>query len=68
MRDCNIDHLLPRALGGTNDFSNLVMSCKPCNTGKADRAPTEAELKRRAETHSRGQTSCESSIPLYNKG
>lgn len=27
----SIDHLVPRALGGTTDLENLVCSCIPCN-------------------------------------
>lgn len=30
-----IDHLHPRAKGGTNRISNLVLACGPCNQGKA---------------------------------
>ena len=30
-----IDHVQPRALGGSNDDTNLVSSCQDCNTGKA---------------------------------
>ena len=29
-----IDHVLPVALGGTNDEANLVASCEVCNLGK----------------------------------
>lgn len=31
-----VDHLTPRALGGSNDISNLVLCCRPCNNAKAD--------------------------------
>lgn len=30
----HVDHRIPRALGGTNDPSNLVASCATCNVGK----------------------------------
>jgi hypothetical protein len=30
-----VDHVLPVALDGSNDESNLAASCKPCNQGKA---------------------------------
>lgn len=33
----NVDHIVPVAKGGTNDIVNLVTSCQPCNSGKADR-------------------------------
>jgi len=29
-----IDHVTPRAKGGSNKPSNLVTSCKPCNAAK----------------------------------
>jgi len=32
-----VDHVKPRSKGGTNDPSNLVTSCEPCNAGKSDR-------------------------------
>lgn len=28
------DHVVPKALGGRDEMSNLVASCKPCNTKK----------------------------------
>ena len=33
--DMTIDHIKPRALGGSNDLSNLLFSCKSCNSAKA---------------------------------
>ncbi|BDA86775.1 hypothetical protein Sa4125_43170 [Aureimonas sp. SA4125] len=30
------DHLLPHARGGTNELANLVVSCAPCNNGRAN--------------------------------
>lgn len=30
----NIDHKIPRALGGTDAWQNLVFSCIPCNSAK----------------------------------
>jgi hypothetical protein len=29
-----VDHVIPIALGGTNDETNLAASCEPCNQGK----------------------------------
>lgn len=31
------DHVMPKALGGTDDPSNLVAACLPCNSSKRDR-------------------------------
>jgi hypothetical protein len=38
MARLEIEHLLPRARGGTDDESNLWLSCPLCNRHKADRA------------------------------
>lgn len=32
----HIDHIKPVAGGGTNDLTNLITSCMPCNLGKRD--------------------------------
>lgn len=37
--ELNVDHVLPVALGGKDEATNLVTSCEPCNTGKASIAP-----------------------------
>lgn len=34
-----IDHVIPVALGGTDDPSNLVAACRDCNYGKASSNP-----------------------------
>ena len=41
-----LDHLLPRARGGTNAKSNLVLSCKACNVKKGDHVYLLAERLR----------------------
>lgn len=30
-----VDHVTPKALGGTDEPSNLVAACQPCNSGKS---------------------------------
>ena len=35
------DHLIPLSRGGTNDWTNVVTACSPCNTRKANRLPHE---------------------------
>ena len=32
---CHIDHIIPLALGGTNEESNLAFTCAQCNEAKA---------------------------------
>lgn len=32
-----VDHVIPRSLGGTDDLSNLVLCCPPCNVRKGAR-------------------------------
>lgn len=34
-----VDHVIPKALGGTDDPANLAASCGPCNGGKSSGAP-----------------------------
>lgn len=35
------DHLVPISRGGTNDWTNVVTACSPCNTRKANKLPEE---------------------------
>lgn len=35
------DHLVPLSRGGTNDWTNVVTACSPCNTRKGNRLPSE---------------------------
>ena len=34
-----VDHVLPVALGGHDDLTNLVAACKDCNSGKSSMSP-----------------------------
>jgi HNH endonuclease len=38
-----VDHVIPLALGGSNDLSNLTVCCHRCNARKRDRLPTPSE-------------------------
>lgn len=44
-KELNFDHVVPRSQGGKTNWSNIVASCFPCNTSKANRTPREAGLK-----------------------
>lgn len=37
-----VDHVVPQALGGSDEPSNLVTACQPCNAGKSSIAPDAA--------------------------
>lgn len=39
-----LDHIMPRARGGTATAENLVTACVRCNQRKADRTPEEARM------------------------
>jgi 5-methylcytosine-specific restriction endonuclease McrA len=41
----NLDHVIPRANGGKTTWENIVCSCIPCNTRKANRLPHDAGLR-----------------------
>ena len=43
-KDLNLDHVVPRDRGGPTTWENIVCSCIPCNTRKANRTPQEAGL------------------------
>jgi 5-methylcytosine-specific restriction endonuclease McrA len=44
-KDLNLDHVVPRDRGGPTTWENIVCSCIPCNTSKANRTPAEAGLR-----------------------
>ena len=49
----DIDHILPLALGGTNELENLQILCKPCHHSKTSQSdiPRIAKTKRLKERH-----------------
>lgn len=44
-KDLNFDHVVPRSKGGKTDWTNIVTSCFPCNSRKADMTPKEAGMR-----------------------
>ena len=45
--ELTIDHVLPRAQGGTSTWENCVLACVACNKRKADRTLEQAGLRLR---------------------
>ena len=43
--DLTYDHVIPRAQGGKTVWENIVSSCYPCNQAKANRTPTQADMR-----------------------
>jgi 5-methylcytosine-specific restriction endonuclease McrA len=46
-QEMTMDHVIPRAQGGTTCWENIVTSCETCNAAKADRTPKQAKMKLR---------------------
>jgi 5-methylcytosine-specific restriction endonuclease McrA len=44
-RELNLDHVHPRGKGGKTHWENIVTSCIPCNTRKANRLPHEVGMR-----------------------
>ncbi len=43
--ELNLDHVVPRALGGRSTWENVVTSCVDCNRRKGGRTPKQAHMK-----------------------
>ncbi len=43
--ELNLDHVVPRALGGRSTWENVVTSCVECNRKKGGRTPRQAGMK-----------------------
>ena len=46
-KELNYDHVKPRHLGGRTVWENIVASCYPCNSLKANRTPEQAGMRLR---------------------
>lgn len=43
--EATIDHIVPRALGGSDRLDNLQLACKSCNHYKGAKLPDEYEAR-----------------------
>lgn len=43
-KDLNLDHVIPRDKKGRTSWDNVVTSCIPCNTRKANKLPEQAHM------------------------
>ncbi|MDX9759503.1 MAG: HNH endonuclease [Bacteroidota bacterium] len=46
-----VDHIIPKARGGTDSWENLVTACLACNNRKRDRTPERAGMALRCVPH-----------------
>jgi 5-methylcytosine-specific restriction endonuclease McrA len=46
-----IDHIIPKARGGSDTWENLVAACVKCNNKKGDRTPDEANMPLRIKPY-----------------
>jgi 5-methylcytosine-specific restriction endonuclease McrA len=44
-QDLNLDHVIPRALGGKTTWENIVTCCIPCNVQKGGHTPEAVGLR-----------------------
>jgi 5-methylcytosine-specific restriction endonuclease McrA len=44
-KEMQYEHVLPRALGGTTRWENIVVSCHSCNQRKADKTVAQAGMR-----------------------
>jgi len=64
--DATIDHIIPRALGGTTTWLNCVIACLKCNMKKDDKTLAQAGMKLlRQPVAPHGMTSIR--VPLFKK-
>jgi 5-methylcytosine-specific restriction endonuclease McrA len=43
--ELNLDHVIPRSLGGETTWENIVTCCIPCNVRKGGRTPESARMR-----------------------
>lgn len=48
IKAATIDHVIPTSRGGKSSWENVVLSCRKCNSKKANKTPTEAGMELKA--------------------
>ena len=43
-REATLEHIVPRAKGGTNAWANLKMACKGCNSARGDNPDWQPQM------------------------
>lgn len=62
-RPIDVDHIVPRSIGGANDISNYQALCYICNTNKGNRDQTNfSELEKTYSAREKGCVFCEIQI------
>ncbi|MFQ5431519.1 MAG: HNH endonuclease [Nitrospinota bacterium] len=49
--ELTIDHIIPRSVGGSSNWLNVVAACKRCNSKKSDRTLEKSGLRLRNKPH-----------------
>jgi 5-methylcytosine-specific restriction endonuclease McrA len=65
-KELTIDHVIPRHLGGSHNWGNVVSACKACNYRKAGRSPKEAGMKLIRQPSTPSPMSYYLAFPLQN--
>jgi hypothetical protein len=70
LRPLHVDHVIPRASGGSDSDWNLVVACEACNLGKSASDVTEAVSKHIEilDLHGRGLAGEEAEATLFRLG
>lgn len=62
--ELTVDHVIPQALGGSNDPSNLVAACSKCNGGKGSTSPDEITVQQVDEMAERYSAAMQRAIEI----
>ncbi len=49
LKDCTIDHVIPRSRKGKHTWDNVVIACRKCNQKKANNLPSECNMHPKAK-------------------